>query len=228
VAAGGDDGWSRDVDVLASADGTISHSFDLPGELAADFGAVATGPLGESATTSFTSAFAAAAAPPTIVSDKADYSPGSTVTLTGANWRPGEAVHLFVNDDDSQSWTHNADVTADADGDLAYSFALPAYFVAQYSVTATGATSGTATTTFTDGNVTLHLPAGQAATSITVAYQIFGSAGGGGTVDNTCAGPTPSSSGTILVSSGGEANVPGFGNNNLSVRLGVVTSTPAG
>ena len=28
--------------------------------------------------------------PPTIASDKDDYAPGSLVTLTGTNWRPGE------------------------------------------------------------------------------------------------------------------------------------------
>src|SRR3990170_2194508 len=38
------------------------------------------------------------AVPPTIQSDKADYAPGETVTLTGANWAPGELVLIFVND----------------------------------------------------------------------------------------------------------------------------------
>jgi hypothetical protein len=38
-------------------------------------------------------------AAPTIASDQADYAPGSTVTLTGANWLPGELVHVYVNDD---------------------------------------------------------------------------------------------------------------------------------
>src|SRR5437764_1274099 len=39
---------------------------------------------------------------PTIASDKPDYSPGETVTLTGGSWQPGEAVHHFVNDDERQ------------------------------------------------------------------------------------------------------------------------------
>src|SRR2546422_1604626 len=36
---------------------------------------------------------------PTIDSDQPDYNPGATVQLTGHNWAPGEAVHIFVNDD---------------------------------------------------------------------------------------------------------------------------------
>src|SRR3990170_3743491 len=91
-----------------------------------------------------------AAPAPTIQSDKADYAPGETVTLTGANWRSAEAVHLFVNDDVGSTWSHSADVVAGEDGRFSYSFALPTWFVATYSVTATGAGSGVATTTFTD------------------------------------------------------------------------------
>jgi hypothetical protein len=90
------------------------------------------------------------AAAPTIQSDKADYAPGELVTLTGSNWQPGESVHINVNDDQGQTWSRNVDVTADASGNISDSFNLPDWFVAQYSVTATGAQSGTATTSFTD------------------------------------------------------------------------------
>src|SRR5438132_7793137 len=91
-----------------------------------------------------------AGAPPTITSDQADYSPGSTVTLTGAYWQPGESVHLFVNDDAGQTWSHSADVSAAADGTITDRFQLPDWFVAVYSVTATGSASGTVTSSFTD------------------------------------------------------------------------------
>jgi VCBS repeat-containing protein len=92
---------------------------------------------------------------PTIQSDKADYAPGETVTLTGSNWQPGESVHINVNDDVGQTWSYdsNPDVTADANGNIQHQFQLPNSFVATYKVTATGAQSGTATTSFTDGNV---------------------------------------------------------------------------
>src|SRR5919201_2196640 len=88
--------------------------------------------------------------PPTISSDQADYAPGATVTLTGSNWQPGEAVHISVNDSIGQTWSYGADVTADAGGGYTNQFQLPTSFVASYLVTATGLLSGTAMTTFTD------------------------------------------------------------------------------
>src|SRR5919202_547202 len=61
---------------------------------------------------------------PTITSDQADYQAGSTVTLTGAGWQPGESVHIFVNDDAGQTWSHTADVAAAADGTITDMFQL--------------------------------------------------------------------------------------------------------
>src|SRR5215208_3370076 len=90
---------------------------------------------------------------PTIQSDKADYAPGELVTLTGGNWQAGESVHINVNDDAGQTWNRNVNVTADASGNITDSFNLPDWFVATYSVTATGAQSGVATSTFTDGQL---------------------------------------------------------------------------
>jgi len=90
---------------------------------------------------------------PSIWSDKADYAPGETVTLSGASWQPGETVHIRVNDDAGSTWNRDVDVTADGAGAVSDSFNLPDWFVAVYSVTATGATGATATMTFTDSNV---------------------------------------------------------------------------
>ena len=93
---------------------------------------------------------------PTIASDKADYNPGATVTLTGGGWlgatetTPAESVHIVVNDTIGQTWSHEATVTPDANGNITDVFQLPSYFVSDYDVTATGTLSGTATTTFTD------------------------------------------------------------------------------
>src|ERR687898_1261595 len=75
---------------------------------------------------------------PTIQSDKADYSPGELVTLTGSGWQAGEKVNIFVNDDAGQTWSRNVDVNADASGNISDSFNLPDWFVATYSVKATG------------------------------------------------------------------------------------------
>ena len=94
---------------------------------------------------------------PSISSDKADYSPGGAVKLTGAGWASGEVVNIIVNDTIGQSWRLEsglngapADPVADSGGGFTYSFNLPNTFVSDYDVTATGPISGTATTTFTD------------------------------------------------------------------------------
>ena len=88
--------------------------------------------------------------PPFIQSDKADYFAGELVVLTSGNWQPGESVSLYVNDDYGSSWNLTTSLQADGTGAFSYQFNLPNWFVALYRVTATGATSGVATTTFTD------------------------------------------------------------------------------
>jgi Fe-S cluster assembly iron-binding protein IscA len=88
--------------------------------------------------------------PPTIASDKDDYPAGATVILTGTNWQPGEPVRINVNDTIGQTWKRDVTVTADSSGNVRDVFTLPTYFVSDYDVVATGASSGVATTTFTD------------------------------------------------------------------------------
>src|SRR6266702_3550721 len=93
---------------------------------------------------------ASASSGPVISTDLADYPPGATVTLSGDGWQAGEAVAVFVNDSAGQTWNWSDNVTADASGTFTDSFQLPNWFVATYTATATGALSGTASTTFTD------------------------------------------------------------------------------
>src|SRR3954463_4416980 len=91
---------------------------------------------------------------PAIWSDKADYSPGEHVVLSGANWQPGESVHVTVNDDAGSTgnrdgagstWNRDVDVVADGAGNIADEFDLPNWFVARYSVRATGSSGVIAT-----------------------------------------------------------------------------------
>ena len=50
-------------------------------------------------------------ASPTIASDYADYAPGATVNLTGANWQGDTDVRIVVNDNVGQTWTRDVIVT---------------------------------------------------------------------------------------------------------------------
>jgi hypothetical protein len=112
---------------------------------------------------------------PSIKSDKADYAPGSTVTLTGAGWGPGDSVHIFVNDDVGQSWSYSADVTADVAGGFTHQFDLPGWFVADYSVSATGSAGAAASTTFTDAKTnTVQVAAPNSVTVLQGATAVYG------------------------------------------------------
>ena len=145
---------------------------------------------------------------PWIQSDQLDYAPGSTVTLTGGNWQPGESVHILVNDTNGHTWSHVADVTADDQGGLQDVFDLPMSFVSAYDVTATGAVSGPATTTFTDGNVNVKTSGVGVAS---VSWQLFNNA--------NCSG-SPASSGSITATnSGNGAGVPGGAGSGQSLQL---------
>src|SRR5438445_3547338 len=152
---------------------------------------------------------------PTISSDKADYEPGATVTLTGHNWAAGESVHIFVNDSDGQTWSYSTDETADLNGDFSTQFALPTSFIANYTATATGTVSGTASTTFTDGNITAHLAATEPVASMTVNYDDYGNGA------PSCSGSHSASSKNV-----NSGNTGNLGNN--TVQLTSVTTPTAG
>src|SRR4051812_28107754 len=70
---------------------------------------------------------------PTIVSNQADYAPGSMVTLSGAGWGVGESVHIHVDDSLGQTWQYDTDVFAGLGGSFSSQFQLPATFIAVYS-----------------------------------------------------------------------------------------------
>ena len=90
-----------------------------------------------------------------VTTDQSDYPPGAIVTIIGAGWASGEVVHITVNDDVGQTWSHtsNPDPVAALNGTFTYQFQLPNWFVANYGVLATGPLSGSASTTFTDLSV---------------------------------------------------------------------------
>lgn len=96
----------------------------------------------------------AAATSPWIVSDLDDYPPGGLVTLTGGDWAAGQVVEILVDDDgiadaEQGEWNHATTVTADDSGAFTYAFNIAPWFVADYTVVATGECAK-AETSFTD------------------------------------------------------------------------------
>jgi hypothetical protein len=142
---------------------------------------------------------------PWIASDQADYSPGSTVHLTGGNWQPGEDVQINTNDTIGNTWSQTDHATADASGNVTDDVTLPDSFVASYTVTATGASGATATATFTDGNVNVRAQSGAAAIGVTFpagSVNVFNSGTCGGSVVSSNGSFTTSTSANTFVNSG--------------------------
>ena len=171
--------------------------------------------------------------PPTISSDKADYAPGELVTLTGANWAAGESVHIYVNDELGSSWSRNVYVVASESGDLTDEFNLPNWFVANYVVVATGASSGVALASFTDAintttTVTSSLNPSNSGNSVTFTGTVTCSAActfpSGSSVDfkdganNGCNGGTTLGS-TSTLSGSGNSRTATLATSTLSVGL---------
>ena len=91
----------------------------------------------------------------TVDTDKEDYFPGETVIMMGAGWAPGEVVHLNLVEEPVADGAHDWDVMADADGKFTDTSFAPGvqHLGVTFTLTATGATSGTSVAVFTDGNV---------------------------------------------------------------------------
>jgi hypothetical protein len=76
--------------------------------------------------------------------DKDDYQPDDPVVLSGSGWKANEGVYLFAVDSETDQWTYETTVTADANGE----FSVSPYFIVQlrhqgvtFDATAMGAVS---------------------------------------------------------------------------------------
>lgn len=90
---------------------------------------------------------------PWIASNKADYSPGALVILTGGGWTGDSEVKIVIegSSSNSQDWKLEKVISAASDGLVELQFNLPEWYIPQYKVTATDLTTGgDVTTTFTD------------------------------------------------------------------------------
>jgi hypothetical protein len=144
------------ANVTAGSDGSFTDvDLTLPPDFMSSLAATATdSATGDSASTPVTETLAPPSFTPTITTDQQDYAPGSVVTITGSGWPAGDAVSVFTDDSDNNSWSQTDQVTTDASGDFTDRVTLPLMFIANYTVTASDANGLSATTSFTDGNVT--------------------------------------------------------------------------
>src|SRR5205823_664064 len=89
----------------------------------------------------------------TVKTDQADYAPGTTVTMTGGGWVPGETVALTLVEEPLHDVHKLNPVTADASGNVISTEFVPDLddVGIRFYVTASGGESQ-AQTSFTDAN----------------------------------------------------------------------------
>src|SRR5207247_1682610 len=92
----------------------------------------------------------------TIVTDRADYAPGTTVTITGSGWVPLETVSLTLDEAPLLDVHALQPVTADASGNIISTEFVPdtVDLGVRFYLTAAGSDSQ-AQTSFTDGSTTI-------------------------------------------------------------------------
>lgn len=145
----------------------------------------------------------AAAQSASVMTDKADYAPGTIVTITGSGWQPGETVTLQLVESPLIDTHPDIAATADDNGNIINTqFSPDSHDLdIMFTLTATGVTSGLqAQTTFTD-SITLD--------SVTVAGQV-------GTITTGTAG---SASYDVCVN---------YHGNTSSIVFSVISGLPSG
>jgi hypothetical protein len=96
----------------------------------------------------------------TVKTDRDDYWPGETVTITGSGWQPGERVTLKISEDADSHNDFTYYAVADQQGNIVNAEFAPIendvfhHFGMRFYLTATGGAS-TALNTFTDGNASV-------------------------------------------------------------------------
>ena len=87
-----------------------------------------------------------------ITTDKLDYQPGDTATISGTGFEPGETVRVMIHEDPHTPQERGFDAVADASGNFSGTYLVQDYDLnMKFVAGARGLTSGnTAQTTFTD------------------------------------------------------------------------------
>ncbi|MCX6096871.1 MAG: hypothetical protein NT125_09255, partial [Candidatus Bipolaricaulota bacterium] len=148
----------------------------------------------------------AAQAGPSIGTDKADYAPGETVTITGTGWHPGEVIAMLIHQDPERNPDTELRSVADENG----TFVNPRFKIPEngcgvtFFLVATGHTSGyVAQTAFTDGCGGPRSIAPNATavggSDVNIFYE--GQNGSGNLTLSFCGAPNPGGTTTVYVES---------------------------
>ena len=153
-----------------------------------------------------------------VKTDRDDYWPGETVTITGSGWQPGETVTLKISEDADTHNDFTYTAVADGQGNITNAQFAPIenevfhHFGMRFYLTATGVAS-TALNTFTDGNSTITGTVRDSVTNAPIAGAIVACASG-------CNGnPMPST--TTLANGTYTLQVQFPGNDGTTVTLNV-------
>jgi Big-like domain-containing protein/MBG domain-containing protein/Kelch motif protein len=147
----------------------------------------------------------------TVRTDRDDYVPGQTVTITGTGWKPGEQVTIALLESPNIDTHAPITATADANGNIADSgFATDQHdFQVRFFVFAHGAASDAATS-FTDGGGAVAVAGVSSTTATTFSYT--------GYSDSTCttiAGGQGQSFPKSITVTGNASATLGLGNANF-------------
>src|SRR5688500_15676047 len=121
-----------------------------------------------------------------ISTDKMDYRPGETATISGRGFQPGEIVRIKIHEDPHTPQERGFDATADAAGNFSGQYVVQDYDLhMKFIVSARGLTSGwTAHTTFTDANNDAHVAPGWAPVNTVTTFSSLYRKTTGGTVQH--------------------------------------------
>ncbi len=113
--------------------------------------------------------------PATVTTDKLDYRPGQTATISGAGWQPGEYVNIILHEDPHTHTERRLRPQADAEGKFTITYLVEEHDLdVTFIVGAKGESSlRTAQTTFTDAaGWTLSITPTSVAASSTTAFTL--------------------------------------------------------
>ena len=121
-----------------------------------------------------------------ITTDKMDYRPGETATISGRGFQPGEIVRVKIHEDPHTPQERGFDATADAAGNFSGEYLVQDYDLdMKFIVSARGLTSAaTAHTTFTDANNDAHVAPGWAPVNTVTTFSTLYRKTTGGTVQH--------------------------------------------